>query len=560
MQLRPYQTDLLRTSLEYYQAGITRQLLTLPTGMGKAVCLANMKSHHGLKGRTLVIVNREELATQAAEKMAVWNPGMSIGIDMGDRKATKDETIVAGIQTLAVSKHRLERLDPSEFGLVIVDECHYSVADSYKKVFSHFGLLREQGKSPILLAGYTATTQRGDQRPLGEIYDAVVYEYPLRRAIEEGWLVGLHGIQIKTGTDISKVGVSKGEFKQDELADAVNTPVRNELIVKAWIEYAWPRQTVAFCTDVAHAKALRDVFVRNGVRAEAIWSDDPQRRAKLAAFRTGDVDVVVNVAILIEGYDYWGVECILLAAPTKSPSRMVQQIGRGTRLEEGVNNLVEWKSANPDKQVKEACLILDCVDNTGKHSLVTLPSIFGMSKDLDLQGQNVVAALKAIEDAQFKYPNADLSKLENINDLEVFAQAANLWQVRFATEVQGFSELQWVRRGDGSYRILLPKNEYFRIEEDLVGKFTVEGRLKEKKYQPKKLASLADAVKLVEQTITTNAPEHLILLGREATWMKGRVTGPQLEQLKKLKVPDSQIVMWNRGQAAAYITSRFNKN
>jgi ATP-dependent helicase IRC3 len=553
MGLRPYQERNVEIIYARRDAGVRRQLSVNATGTGKTTTFSHVRARKG--NQSVIVAHREELIDQAAEEIAIWNPRLDIGIDMGTRFADgREDVIVGSVQTM--QGERLMKLDPARIEWLHIDEAHHAPAPSYGVIIEHCMV-----NPATTLVGWTATDKRADGIAMGSVFDEIVFQYSMLDGIQDGWLSDVHGFMLRTGTDISKVGSRDGDFSNKAITAAVNTPERNESIVKAWLEYCWPRQTMAFTVDVGHARDLCEAFKRQGIRAAYSWGEDKERHIKLQLFKSGLLEVLLNCALWIEGMNYKQIECIIPATPTKSQSKLIQMVGRGTRLGEGIENLIEHIRQGLLKDTdKTNCLVMDPLDTFGRHSLATLPSLFGLSPNLDLQGASIVAAIAALKKADREHPQVDFSQLEELSNLETYIQQANIWKVRFAEEVTGFSELQWTRRGDGSYRLLLPKNEYFRITEDMVGKFTVEGRLCGKKYQRDKLASLADAVKLAEQTITTISPEHLFLLGREAKWMKGKVTGPQMAQLKKLRVPDSQVVMMNRGQAAAYITSRFNKN
>jgi ATP-dependent helicase IRC3 len=557
MQHRPYQLDCINAILTRRDAGIRRQLVSKGTGLGKTSTFAGLVPHMPCGGQMIVVAHREELVQQAAEEIALWNPTVSIAVDMAEQKADgREDVIVASVQTLGTARsQRLSKYDPARCCWLIPDEAHHATASTYGRIIDHFMV-----NPAATLVGFTATVNRADGVALGSVFDEIVFQYDMLDGILAGWLSDVHGFMLRTGTDISKIGSSNGDFKEQELTDAVNTPQRNEAIVKAWIDRCWPRQTMVFSKNVVHAKDMCAAFQRQGIRAAYSWGEDKERHSKLALFKSGQLDVIINCQLWLEGFNYKQIECIIPVTPTKSQSKLIQMVGRGTRLGEGIGNLVEWRKRGLLKDTdKTNVVVLDPVDTFGRHSFATLPSLFGLSPNLDLQGASVVAAMSAIKEALAQHPEADVSGLTQLSDLEMHIKQANLWQIRFAEDTKDFSGLQWTKRGDGTYRLLLPKNEYFRIEEDMVGKFTVEGRLKGTPYKHEKLTSLADAVKLVEQTITTLAPEHLILLGREEKWMKSKITAGQMEQLQKLKVPDHQIVQWNRGQAAAYITSRFNK-
>ena len=88
--------------------------------------------------------------------------------------------------------------------------------------------------------------------------------------------------------------------------------------------------------------------MHNGVLAQPIYGDDPQRADKLKWFESGKVQVLCNCALLIEGFDSPSVSCITLARPTHSGSLYTQMIGRGTRLHPG----------------KDDCFVVDVCDNS----------------------------------------------------------------------------------------------------------------------------------------------------------------------------------------------------
>ena len=71
MDLRPYQNDFVSQVARGFHAGHTRQLGVLPTGGGKTICFAHIAKRFLEKRheRTLVLAHREELITQAADKI-----------------------------------------------------------------------------------------------------------------------------------------------------------------------------------------------------------------------------------------------------------------------------------------------------------------------------------------------------------------------------------------------------------------------------------------------------------------------------------------------------------
>lgn len=536
MSLRPYQEESLQTSRDKYKAGVTRQLIALPTGTGKTVVFASIRRYFEFQNRMMFLVHREELAQQAADKLRKWNPGVSVGVEMGDRWASpSDMLVVASVQTLGrQGSPRLARFNPNEFDAVVCDEAHHSTASTYRTVFSHFGLMEPYSKR--LLLGVTATPNRGDGVPLGEIYDEIVYQMTIFDAIQQGWLVDFRGIRVCTKTSLDAVRTQAGDFKLNELGDAVNNPQRNDLIVREWLKHGQNRSTIVFTVDIQHANELAAMFKQYGVAAEAVWGDDPQRADKLRFHRAGHLRVLCNCGVLTEGYDDPNVACIVLARPTKSNLLFVQMAGRGTRLPEGISNLKETQAAGIPVS-KEDCLLMDVVDNTSRHSLITLTSIFGLGNKLDLKGQKATEAVKKFSRVQREHPELDLNAVEDFSKLDSYVEQVNLFQVKYPEAVTTNSLLQWHQNSArDSFVLLLPGKEEVVITTDLLGKYHIVGSVNGNKFQDE-CADLPEAFRRADGFVTMFGNDMITLLRRESKWMENPATPKQLALLRKFRVP-----------------------
>jgi hypothetical protein len=170
---------------------------------------------------------------------------------------------------------------------------------------------------------------------------------------------------------------------------AVDIEERNALVARAIQELARDRRTIAFCVTVSHARHLSYALNALGVPAGIVHgSMKSEERAKaLSDFREGRTIVLTNVGVLTEGFDDPGVSCVAMARPTRNEGLYAQCVGRGTRLFPG----------------KENCLILDFVDLSAL-DLCTLPSLFGMPRDLDLQGRDASEAQSTWNRIAFDHP------------------------------------------------------------------------------------------------------------------------------------------------------------
>ncbi len=358
VRLRPYQNEAVDTVMNRMAAGARRQLVALPTGSGKTIVAAELARRLG--GRTLFLVHRDELAQQAIEKLALVRPGVRIGLVKAKSDETDASMVVASVQTLA-RQVRLDRLVASgDFRLVVVDEAHRSVASSWSRVLTGLGVLPECPEGTLLL-GLSATPFRADGVGLDKTFQEISFRLSILNLIRQGYLCDVVAYRLETRLDLSKVRTLAGDFNEKDLALAVNTPKRNQVIVRGYQKYVDGRKAVVFAVDVQHAKDVSAAFNEAGIPADVIHGEmaEGDRRRVLERLRTGEITVLANCLILSEGWDEPTVESIIMARPTKSTGLYIQAVGRGLRPFPGKAN----------------CVVLDLADI--RHDLCHVGSLFG---------------------------------------------------------------------------------------------------------------------------------------------------------------------------------------
>ncbi len=347
LSLKQRQLEAKAAIFSALEKGVPRQLVALPTGVGKTVLACHVAK--AIRGSTLFLCHRQELVEQTARTMSVVDPSRSHGrIEQGVHEIG-DFTIAM----LPTVHRRLNRIAPDTFNCVIVDEAHHAASRTWRETLDHF--------KPSLRLGLTATPERLDGLALSNLFDEIVYSMGLADAVKEQYLVPPSAIQCLTSVNISNVHTRGGDFAEDELANLVDDPARNAFIAEKYLEHCSGRKAIAFACNIQHAQNLVDAFLEAGISAEWVSGVDSNRTEKLERFAKGEFQVLANCQILTEGFDDKSVDAILLCRPTKSKSLFAQMIGRGLRLNEG----------------KTDCRVLDFVDNAGKHSLVTAWKFFG---------------------------------------------------------------------------------------------------------------------------------------------------------------------------------------
>ena len=539
LSLRDFQSDALARSKGAYDRGVLNQLAVLATGLGKTAIAANLRRHHSFTGKVMFAVHMDQLAQQAAKAFHLWNPGVWVGTEMaGQTAGPMDQFVIASIPTLGRrGSDRIKKFQPDEFDAIIQDEAHIGMADSFKRVYDHFGLL-DRTRTKTLFLGITATPNRNDGQGLKHLFDEIVFDMGIRKGIETGWLCDIRAMRVSGKANLDGVHVRMGEFAEGELATAVNTPERNAIVVKEWAKHAWERRTICFTANVQHALDLAATFEAHGINAKAVWGEDPDRQAKIDAHKVGQYPVICCAQLLGIGYDDPFVSCIVLAAPRKSFVRYAQEVGRGTRIAEG----------------KEDLLVLDVCDSSKRHDLCTVSSLLGLPKDLDLRGEKFTKAREQLERIAAEFPTANVADLRNLDELKTMAENISLFKVSYPPEVSRLTELAWTKQGD-AYTLPVGR-ERVTLSADLLGEWWVRGQVAGKPVEIQ-AQNLAGAFNIGDKIVVDSGVLPKAVLQRDAHW---RETGPSEKQIQlcaKLRIPIPNGA--TRGQVSAALDTHFSR-
>ena len=404
MELKPHQIAAHAAIFDKFAAGVDSQLCALPTGTGKTfLAVAVSRSFK----RTLFVCHREELVRQTAETLARVYPDVPVGFIRPGQHDIAEFTI-GMVQTI---HRRLNRIDPDEFDLVVIDEAHHSTAKTFREVAEHF-------RSRLRL-GLSATPERLDGSDLSHLFSEISFEMSVGAAIGEGYLCPPMARQCLTSCSLSGVRTVGGDLNEGDLQAVIDVPERNQFVVEKYQEHAPGRRAICFAVSIAHARHITEAFNAAGISADYVAGDSPDRAEKLVRFASGEIQVLSSCMVLTEGFDSPVVDCVLLARPTKSRSLFAQMIGRGLRLNEG----------------KSDCIVLDFTDNAGRHSLASAWRFLGYpTKPGDDEVLSVEGEKKLRES---KVAAIDLERRINLllppPEMAVFA---GRWQYEPATEKQ----------------------------------------------------------------------------------------------------------------------------
>jgi superfamily II DNA or RNA helicase len=379
-----------------------------PTGAGKTIMLSAVigemhKQNPNLKA--CVLAHRDELTAQNEEKFKWVNPAISTSIVDSYGKSWEGNVAFAMIQTLA-RENNLKEMPPVD--LLVIDEAHHVTAPSYKNVLDHARKVNPELK----VLGVTATPERGDKSSLGEIFSNCCDQIKIGELILSGNLVRPVTFAIDMGNATEKLKAlrtrGKGDYSDDEVVSILDSEPLNSEVIRHWREKAGDRKTVVFCSNIAHARNVTNSFNTHGISTALITGEmnKEQRSLVFENMTKGMIQVIINVSVLTEGWDYPPISCVVLLRQSSYKSTMVQMIGRGLRTID--------PAIYPDI-IKKDCVVLDFGISTILHgSLDQMINLSSKNKGFRICPSCKKKIPKEAEECPLC--NADLVEQEQVED------------------------------------------------------------------------------------------------------------------------------------------------
>jgi DNA repair protein RadD len=356
-QLREPQRDAYQAIFQHFEEGDDACYVQLPVGCGKSG-LMGLTPFQISTGRVLIVAPNLTIRKTVYDELDVSNPDcffnrrgvlsahdgpfiseLKTGANIHDCDSA--HFVIANIQQFAGGNNRwYERLPRDYFQMILVDEGHHNVAETWRKLFDYFNEAK--------IISFTATPLRSDgQRVSGKR----VYSYSYVRSMMMGFISPIDVVYVAPRT-ISftaqgttrtlslkevlemrdKDWFSKGIALSEECnRHIVQASIRQLNEVK---KHGTPRQIIAAACSIRHATQVAALYHEHGLKAEVLHSDltQEERERIEAALRSGLTDAVVQVQILGEGYDLGTLSVAAVFRPYRSLSPYIQFVGRILRL------------------------------------------------------------------------------------------------------------------------------------------------------------------------------------------------------------------------------------
>ncbi|KAJ3126410.1 hypothetical protein HK098_007543 [Nowakowskiella sp. JEL0407] len=429
LTLRPYQKKCVKICLNAFEGGMWRQAVSLPVGSGKSYIYTKLMKQvvpvNSTATKVLIVLRREELVDKVMDIVMHEFPPSKIGkeLENADPIDVEKYDVIVSSSSALVNKisSRLENYDPNKFKMVIFDETQWN---------------------------------RNDERnsKLSKMFQSVVYEKSLVDLIEEGWLCKIKLSTINTSVNLTGTNIIQNDFATSDLGPLINTPERNTTIIHNWTKVAFPhkltetavqkvinsvhewkdrdagdskikklsrinavklrrKRTVVFAGNLQHVKVLTKGFWCCGVESVAyvFWEIPKKTRVGiLKMFAEGKISVLITCDNFLEGVDVSNIDCVVLARPTISSTRLQQMVGRGLL-------------PHPDK---DYCHVLSFQDNLdGDIKLATIPTLLGLSSSFSYEGRfdylykRAIPVMERLNSMKSPPECIDLQQLQYLFDL-----------------------------------------------------------------------------------------------------------------------------------------------
>lgn len=351
MPLRTWQQDII----DQYPSIIKehrRFILKAPTGAGKTVLASEIIKRFYEGKKIIVLCHRLVLLEQLEGALRDDHNVRKLTVsDTGPAFDNYDILLSTSMRAKDVLADALPKAD-----LIIVDEAHRVSPNGkgYKRILDDF---TEHGKDEAQFVGLTASPERrtGDQRDqLNLAFDAIIDCANIEDLITDGVLVKpVYRTHFVHDLDLTGIDISSGDFPVAKLSPAI---VKSSMIDYAMSAYLQERENVSprpisawFCADISVAEETLFRIRQDGVSAEIVTAKTPikARMKLLKSHEKGEVEAMVSVGVLAEGWDNPHCNIIVHLRPTLSKVLWGQSVGRGLRSAPG----------------KEKCVIIDVSSN-----------------------------------------------------------------------------------------------------------------------------------------------------------------------------------------------------
>lgn len=303
--------------------------IILPPRTGKTVVAAKIIALTGLC--STFVVPTKALVRQTLEELRCQIPGTPIGVYYGEAKQPEchgvNITTYATLQRHFSSGQLPEAIRDS--ALVFLDEAHHSMTSL------RMGTLRAAFQGKSVRIALTATPNYDHKRQLHQFFPQLIHETDLLAAFESGLLAPARMWVAEVDVDGSVVRLVAGDYEGQTLGRLMSSAPFFKAIEE--FRYADSNLNIPALISCASRQQAYDLWIYlqthkpsshpgpGLILGETLAND---RESLLARFECGEIDTLIQVGVLIEGWNAPRCKLLLDLAPSLSRVRAAQKYSR----------------------------------------------------------------------------------------------------------------------------------------------------------------------------------------------------------------------------------------
>ncbi len=341
--LRPNQKEPIAKALEYFaQRNPRPSLIVLPTAWGKSILTAFVAKY--THDKLIVLQPSKELLEQNYQKYVTLCDGIGAKAGIYSASFGRKEIEQITYATIGSIKRLGAKFKELGFTKMLIDEAHLYPRESNSMLGT---FLRDSGIKNVL--GITATPVKLQQNldldgntysklvmltnrsKHGNFFKEIIHVGQVQEMVQMGFWSPLRYESWAFDGSLLKFNTSRSEYTDESIQKSYERNGGIERVFAALNRHRERKHILVFVPNVADAVDLSQRYADSAV----IYGDMPKKERTdiVARFRAGEIRVIFNVRVLSTGFDYTGIDCIILSMSTASIALYYQIIGRATRID-----------------------------------------------------------------------------------------------------------------------------------------------------------------------------------------------------------------------------------
>lgn len=341
--LRENQTEPINKAIQFFTEKKPKpSLIVLPTAWGKSILTAFVAKNSNDK--MIVLQPSKELLEQNYLKYRSLCGDFALNAGIYSASFGRKDIAHITYATIGSIKSLGAKFKSLGFTKMLIDEAHLYPREA-NSMLGRF--LKESGITHVL--GITATpvklqTNRDkdgqnfsklvmltSRSKKGNFFKDIIHVGQVAEMVRLGFWSPLQYETAGFDSSLLVFNSSKSEYTEESVQRAYDANGGSEQIVQALDRHSDRRHILVFVPSVEDAITLSKKYPNSAVIYGEM--DKTERSQVIARFRAGEIRVIFNVRVLSTGFDYTGIDCIVLGVSTASIALYYQIIGRATRID-----------------------------------------------------------------------------------------------------------------------------------------------------------------------------------------------------------------------------------